>query len=92
LKLTLKFDLVLNDQRLLLGADGLREFGGDGMVSSLVLDDETLVTNHAIEDLCFLNGPLSNVSPLLFAGGALLLLLLCMRRLPPSIPVGGELF
>ena len=61
---TLEFDLILDNQRLSLGIDGLWEFGGDGMMGGLVLDYQPLVTLHALEDSWLLDGPVSNVSPL----------------------------
>jgi hypothetical protein len=48
--LTLKFDLVLNNQVLALGVNRLRELGRDGMMSSLVLDNETFVTLHSLQN------------------------------------------
>ena len=65
---TLKFDLILNNQRLSLGIDGLCEFGGDGMMGSLVLDYQPLVALHALEDSWLLDGPVSDVSPLVLRG------------------------
>jgi hypothetical protein len=74
--LTLKLDFVLNNQRLALWINGLVEFGRDGMMGSLVLDDETLVPFHALEDSWLFYSPVANVGP--FFLSALLLLLLCM--------------
>ena len=53
--LTLKFDLVLDNQVLVLGVNRLRELGRDGMVSSLVLDNETFVAFHALQNHWFLD-------------------------------------
>jgi hypothetical protein len=47
---TLKLNLVLYDQGLALVVNLLWEFGGDGVVSSLILYDQTLVSNHAAEN------------------------------------------
>ena len=63
--LTLQLDLVLDDESLALVVNCLWEFGGNSVMSSGVLDDETLVTLHSLEDLWFLNGPLADVLPLL---------------------------
>jgi hypothetical protein len=62
---TLKFDLVLNDQRLSFGVNCLCKLGRDGMMGSLVLDYQALVALHALEDSWLLNGPVANVRPLI---------------------------
>jgi hypothetical protein len=67
----LELDLVLDDEGVILVGDGLVELAGDGVVGSLVLEDETLVALDAAEDRGLLDGPLAVVSPLLL--GALLL-------------------
>ena len=67
----LELDLVLDDEGVILVGDGLVELAGDGVVGSLVLEDETLVALNATEDRGFLDGPLAVVCPLLL--GALLL-------------------
>lgn len=86
--LTLELDFVLNNKRVVLVVNRLGEFGGDGVVSSLVLDDQALVTLHALEHGRLLNGPGSNVCPFLVIG---LDILLCVRRLPSVLPVVCEL-
>jgi hypothetical protein len=86
---TLKFDFILNNQWLALCIDRLREFGGDGMMSGLVLDDETFVTNNTTEDMWFLNGPIADVGPLFLS--TLFLFLFGMRWLPPCVPIISEL-
>jgi hypothetical protein len=58
------------------------------VVSSLVLDDQTLVALDALEDGGLLNGPGTNVRPLLVVGADILL---CVRRLPSALPVVCEL-
>jgi hypothetical protein len=60
-------------------------------MGSLVLDHKTFVANHAIEDRCLLDSPVADKRPLL---GVLFLviLLLCVRSLPPGFPVVCELF
>jgi hypothetical protein len=90
-ELTLEFDLVLNNQWLVLWVNWLRELGRDGVVSSLVLDYKTFVANHAIEDRWLLDSPVADKCPLL---GILFLviLLLCVRSLPPGFPIVCELF
>lgn len=61
------------------------------MVSSGVLDDETLVALHSLEDGGLLDGPLPNIGPflaLLVGSGRALLR---VRGLPSLLPVVGEL-
>jgi hypothetical protein len=85
----LKLDFILDNQGFALCIDGLWELGRDGMMSSLVFDNETFVTFHTIEDTGFFNSPVANIGPLFL--GALLLFLFGMRRFPPCVPVIGEL-
>lgn len=88
--LTLKLNLVLDNKGLTLVVKLLGELGRDGMMSSRVLDNETLVTFHALELNGLLNGPLANIGPLLFlfrASGVLL----GMGWLPTLLPAIGEL-
>ena len=59
------------------------------MVRRWVLDDEAFVALHAREDSGLLYRPLSNIRPVLFALGVLLLR---VRNLPSRLPVIGELF
>jgi len=92
MRLTLKLNFILDDQWLSLGVNSLGELCRDSVVGSLVLDDETLVANHAIEDMRLLNSPLSDVGPLFFTGGTLFLFFLCVRWLPSRVPVIRELF
>lgn len=89
--LTLKLDLVLDNESLALVVDGLGELGRDGVVSSSVLDNKTLVALNALEDGGFFNGPLADVGPLLVLLLAIRLLL-GVRGLPAGLPVIGELF
>jgi hypothetical protein len=77
----------LDDEGLALGVDLLRELGRDGVMGSRVLDDQTLVTLHALVDGRLLDSPLANVGPLLLTG----VVLLRIGRLPPGLPVVGEL-
>lgn len=58
------------------------------MVGSDVLDDETLVTLHTLEDSGLLDGPFTNIGPVLLGLGVLLL---SVRGSPPGVPVIGEL-
>jgi hypothetical protein len=88
--LTLKLNFILNNQRLALWIDRFVEFGGNGMMSSLVLHDETFVTNHTGEHSGFLDSPVANIGP--FFLSALLLFFLGVRRLPPTVPIRCELF
>ena len=85
---TLELDLVLNNEGVILVVDSLGEFGRNGVVSSLVLDDQSLVTLHALEHRRLLDSPGTDVRPLLIVG---LDILLRVRRLPPAFPVVGEL-
>lgn len=48
--LTLEFGLVLNNQGLALVVNGLGELGRDGVVSSLVLENKTLVALDTAQD------------------------------------------
>ena len=91
--LTLKLNLVLHDQSLLLVVD-LVELGRDGMVSSGVLEHKTLVTLNASILERLLNSPFADVSPFLwlFVVRLCLGILLSMRRLPSLLPVVCELF
>ena len=89
LEAVLQLDLVLDNEGLALGVDGLLELGGDGVVGGLVLDDQALVAMHAAEDVRLFNGPIADVGPLL--GGTLFLFLLGVRWLPPRVPIVGEL-
>jgi hypothetical protein len=86
----LKLNLILSDEGLALVVNLLGEFGRDGMVSSCVLDDQALVTLHALEDMGLLYRPFSNICPLLFLSRALRVLL-GMGWLPPFLPVVCEL-
>jgi hypothetical protein len=58
------------------------------VVSSLVLDNETLVALNALQDGRLLDGPGTNVRPLLIIG---LDVLLRVRGLPSALPVVCEL-
>lgn len=87
-KRTLKLDLILNDEGLALGVDLLGEFRRDGVVGSSVLDNKTLVTLHALVDSGLLDGPLADVGPFFLRA---LGILLGVGRLPPLLPVVGEL-
>lgn len=90
--LTLKLDLVLDDESLTLVVDLLGELGRDGVVSSRALDNKTLVALDALELVGLLDGPLANVGPFLFAllvgAGSILL---GGGNLPSLLPVVGEL-
>lgn len=59
------------------------------MVGGLVLDDQALVALDALVDGRLLDGPLADVSPLLIL--LALQVLLGVGRLPPGLPVVGEL-
>jgi hypothetical protein len=89
-QLTLELDLILDNEGLALVIDLLGELGRDGVVGSCVLDDQTLIALHSLEDVRLLNRPLSNVGPFLLLVGALGVLL-GVGRLPAGLPVVGEL-
>ena len=86
---TLELDLVLDNQGVTLVVDDLGEFGRDGMVGSLVLEDESFVAFHALEHRRLFHRPGTDVGPFLVVS---LDVLLCVRRLPPAFPVVCELF
>ena len=88
--LTLEFDFILDNESLSLIVDLLRELGGNGMMGSCVLNNKTLIAFHAFVDTGLLDGPFSNVCPLLIFVGALGVLL-SVGRLPSCIPIVGEL-
>ena len=67
-KPTLKLDFVLNNKGVIFVVNGLGELGGDGMVSRLVLDDQSLVTLHTLQYGRLLNGPSTNICPFLVIG------------------------
>jgi hypothetical protein len=71
LEASLELDLVLDDEGVIFVGNGLLKFAGDGVVGSLVLEDETLVALDTAKNGGLLDGPLAVVSPLLL--GALLL-------------------
>lgn len=87
--LTLKLDFILYNKGVVLVVNGLGKFGGNGVMSSLVLDNKALVTLHAFEDGGLLHRPGANVCPLLVIS---LDILLCVRGLPSVFPVVCELF
>ena len=84
----LRLDLVLHHKGLALVVNLLGELGRDGVVSGRVLDDQTLVALNTLKDGGFLDCPLANVGPVLVGLGVILL---CVRALPPGLPVVGEL-
>ena len=84
----LGLNLILDHQGLPLVVNLLGELGGDSVVSSRVLDDQTLVALNTLEDSGLLDRPLANVGPVLIGLGVILL---CVRALPSGLPVVGEL-
>ena len=88
--LTLKFDLILDNEGLSLVVDLLGEFGRNSMMSCGVLDNKPLVTFHALEDMGFFYSPFSNVCPFLILVRALGVLL-GVRWLPSCLPTICEL-
>jgi hypothetical protein len=87
----LELDLILNHEGLVFIVNLLGEFGRDGVMSSRVFHNETLITLHTLEDMGFLYGPFSNICPFLLLVSTLGVLL-GMRWLPSLFPVIGELF
>lgn len=88
--LTLELDLILNNEGLALVVNLLGEFGRDGVVSGCVLNNQTLITLHTLEDGRLLNSPFSNICPFLVFVG-ILGVLLGVRWLPSLFPVVCEL-
>lgn len=89
---TLKLDFVLDYERLLLGINGLGELGRDGVVSSLVLENQALVTFDTLVDGGLLDLPVANKGPLFLSVAALGVdFLFGVRCLPSCGPVVGEL-
>ena len=84
----LELDLVLDNEGVVLVVDGLGELGGNGVMSSLVLDNKTLIALNTLEDSGLLDSPVANVRPLLIVG---LDVLLCVRGLPSGLPIVCEL-
>lgn len=88
LKALLEFDLILDDEGLIRVVDLLWELGRDGVVGSGILENKTLIASNTGEDGGLFDGPFSNVSPVLFTLGVLLL---CVGDFPSRVPVIGEL-
>jgi hypothetical protein len=86
----LKLNFILHNKGLAFIVNLLGELGRDSVMGCGVLDNETFVTLHTLEDSRLLNCPLSNVRPFLVLVGTLRVL--CgMGRLPPGLPVICEL-
>lgn len=88
-KLTLRFHLILNHQRLALVVNLLGELGGNGMVSRNVLHNKTLVALHSLENGGFFDGPFTDIGPLILRLGVILF---GLGRSPSRFPALGELF
>lgn len=87
--LTLRLDLILNHQSLALVVNLLGELGGDSVVSSRVLHDETLVALHSVKNGCFFNSPVTNIGPVFVRLGVVLF---GVGSSPSGFPALGELF
>jgi hypothetical protein len=87
-KPALKLDFVLNNKGVILVVNGFGKLGGDGMMSSLVFDNQSLVALHTLENRRLLNRPCTNVCPLLVVG---LDVLLRVGGAPSGFPVVGKL-
>lgn len=59
-------------------------------MGSLVLDYKTFVADHAIEDMWLFDSPVADEGPFLSIF-LLVILLLCVRSLPPCLPIVCEL-
>ncbi len=86
----MKLDLILDNEGLALVLNLLWELGRDGVVSGCILNNETFITFHSLEDSWLLDSPFSNVCPFLILVRALCVLL-GVRWLPSSLPVVCEL-
>ena len=71
--LTLKLDLVLYDQILALGVNGLCELARHGMMGSRVFSNKTLVALNGFLDNGLLDLPVANILPFLLIRLGLLL-------------------
>lgn len=92
-QLTLELDLILNNEGLALVVNLLGELGRDGVVSGSVLDDKPLIALDTLVLEGLLDRPFTNIGPFLLllvlvGGGGILL---GVGRLPPCLPVIGEL-
>ena len=88
----MKLDLVLHNKCFALVVNLLWELGRDGMMSSSVLDYQTLITLHSLEDGWLLDGPFADVCPLLILFLGTFGVLLGVGRLPSGLPVICKLF
>jgi hypothetical protein len=70
-----------------LNYKGLGELGGDGVVGSGVLYDQTLVAIDTLEDRGLLDSPFADVGPVILR----LVVLLCVGGLPARLPVVRKL-
>jgi len=84
----LKLNLILYYKGLAGVVNGGGELCRNGVVSSLVLEHETLVAVDALVDQWLFHLPVSNVCPLLLIT---LGVLLCVGCLPSRLPVVSEL-
>ncbi|GKT83306.1 hypothetical protein Ct61P_01156 [Colletotrichum tofieldiae] len=83
----LELNFILDNEGLALVVNLLGELGRDGVVSSRVLDNKTLVALDALVDGGLLNSPFADVGPFLIVLGVFL----GVGRAPASLPVVGEL-
>ena len=86
----MKFDLILDNEGLPLVVDLLGEFGRNSMMSCGILDDKSLVTFHAFENMGLFYSPFSNVCPFFILVRALGVLL-GVGWFPSCIPTICEL-
>jgi hypothetical protein len=85
---TLELDFVLHNKGVALVVNGLGELGRDGVMSGLVLNDQTLIALHTLQHGGLLYSPVADISPLLLSR---LVILLCVRSLPSTLPIVREL-
>ena len=64
-KPTLKLDFILDYQGFALVVNFLVEFGGDSVVSGLVLHNKALVADNGLENVGLLDSPFAHVRPIL---------------------------
>ena len=67
--LTLQLHFILHYERFPFVVYRLGKLGRDGMMRSRILDDETLVTDHARHDCSFFDSPFSHICPVLVGLG-----------------------
>ncbi len=85
----MELDFVLDYQGLVLVVDLFVEFGGNGMMGRGILDDKAFVAINGFQHMRLLDGPFSDIGPILVC---LRVLFLGVRWLPSRVPIVGKLF